>query len=58
MRSGLAEGRIRAHATHLAWSLAHMFTNRLGIEPAAEAILRFMASRHHATTDTRARAEE
>jgi len=45
VRSGLAEGRIEAHAPHLAWSLAHMFTNRLAIEPAAEAILRFMASR-------------
>lgn len=43
LRSGLSSGSIRAHAPHLAWSLAHMCTNRLGIEPAAEAILRFMA---------------
>jgi thiopeptide-type bacteriocin biosynthesis protein len=45
LRTGLADGSVHAHAPHLAWSLAHMFTNRLGIEPAAEAILRFMAGR-------------
>ena len=45
LRGGLQDGSVRAHAPHLAWSLAHMFTNRLGIEPAAEAILRFMAGR-------------
>jgi thiopeptide-type bacteriocin biosynthesis protein len=43
LRAGLADGSIRAHAPHLAWSLAHMSTNRLGIDPAAEAILRYLA---------------
>jgi len=43
LRAGLADGSIRAHAPNLAWSLAHMSTNRLGIDPAAEAILRYLA---------------
>jgi len=43
LRAGLADGSIRAHAPYLAWSLAHMSTNRLGIDPAAEAILRYLA---------------
>jgi thiopeptide-type bacteriocin biosynthesis protein len=43
LRNGLGDGTIDAHAPHLAWSLAHMSTNRLGIDPAAEAILRWLA---------------
>jgi thiopeptide-type bacteriocin biosynthesis protein len=43
LRAGIADGSVRAHAPHLAWSLAHMSTNRLGIDPAAEAILRYLA---------------
>jgi len=49
LRAGLADGSIGAHAPNLAWSLAHMSTNRLGIDPAAEAILRYLAGqRAHA----------
>ena len=43
LRAGIADGSIRAHVPHLAWSLAHMSTNRLGIDPAAEAVLRYLA---------------
>ncbi len=47
LRAGLASTRISAHPPYLAWSLTHMFMNRLGIEPAGEAILRYMAWRLH-----------
>ena len=48
--TGLKAGEIRAHAPYLAWSLAHMATNRLGLDPAAEAILRHQAWRLFAET--------
>ncbi|MEP7028233.1 MAG: thiopeptide-type bacteriocin biosynthesis protein [Candidatus Eisenbacteria bacterium] len=47
LRDGLASGGVTAHAPYLAWSLTHMFTNRMGVEPAGEAILRYMAWRLH-----------
>jgi thiopeptide-type bacteriocin biosynthesis protein len=48
LREGLADGSVRAHAPYLAWSLAHMSTNRLGIDPAAEAILRYLVGHREA----------
>jgi len=42
---GLAAGRIPQERTYLFWSYAHMFTNRMGIEANAEAILRFFMHR-------------
>jgi thiopeptide-type bacteriocin biosynthesis protein len=51
LREGLAREEIKVHPPYLAWSLAHMGTNRLGIDPAAEAILRFMAGRRFARSD-------
>jgi len=47
LRRGLDAGEIPVHRPYLAWSLAHMFTNRMGIPPAAEAILRYMAHRRY-----------
>ncbi|HYV18771.1 MAG TPA: thiopeptide-type bacteriocin biosynthesis protein [Verrucomicrobiae bacterium] len=38
-------GRIRKDLVSLAWSYAHMQCNRLGIDPAAESILRFFMHR-------------
>ena len=45
IRAGHAEGRIRQDLVYLFWSYAHMFTNRLGIESAGEAVLRFFLHR-------------
>lgn len=45
IRSGVAEGRIAQDFVYLVWSYAHMFTNRLGIESAGEAVLRFFLHR-------------
>ena len=45
IRTGHAAGRIRADLVPLFWSYAHMFTNRLGIESAGEAVLRFFLQR-------------
>ncbi len=42
-----AASRIRQDLVHLAWSLTHMHCNRLGLEPGAEAILRFYMCRLH-----------
>ncbi len=42
-----AASRIRQDLVHLAWSLTHMHCNRLGLEPGAEAILRFFMCRLH-----------
>ncbi len=42
---GHAAGRIRQDLVYLFWSYAHMFTNRLGIESAGEAVLRFFLHR-------------
>ena len=42
---GHAAGRIRQDVVYLFWSYAHMFTNRLGIEAAGEAVLRFFIHR-------------
>jgi len=42
---GHANGRIRQDLIYLFWSYAHMFTNRLGIESAGEAVLRFFLHR-------------
>jgi thiopeptide-type bacteriocin biosynthesis protein len=42
-----AEGAIHQDLVHLAWSYTHMQCNRLGIEPVAEAILRYFLHRHH-----------
>ncbi len=42
---GHASGRIRQDLIYLFWSYAHMFTNRLGIESAGEAVLRFFLHR-------------
>jgi hypothetical protein len=42
---GHAAGRIRQDLTYLFWSYAHMFSNRLGIESAGEAVLRFFLHR-------------
>jgi len=42
---GHAAGRIRQDIIYLFWSYAHMFTNRLGIESAGEAVLRFFLHR-------------
>jgi len=39
------EGRIPQDLIYLAWSYTHMQCNRLGIDPAAEAILRFFMHR-------------
>jgi len=43
--AGHAAGRIRQDLVYLFWSYAHMFTNRLGIESAGEAVLRFFLHR-------------
>lgn len=43
--SGHATGRIRQDIVYLVWSYAHMFTNRLGVESAGEAVLRFFLHR-------------
>ena len=43
--AGHAAGRIRQEIVYLVWSYAHMFTNRLGIESAGEAVLRFFLHR-------------
>jgi thiopeptide-type bacteriocin biosynthesis protein len=45
--AGLETGTIQVHRPYLVWSLTHMFTNRMGIQPAAEAILRYMAYGRH-----------
>ena len=45
IRAGVAGGRIRQEIVYLVWSYAHMFTNRLGIESAGEAVLRFFLYR-------------
>jgi class I lanthipeptide synthase len=42
---GHAAGRIRQDLIYLFWSYAHMFTNRLGIESAGEAVLRYFLHR-------------
>jgi thiopeptide-type bacteriocin biosynthesis protein len=42
---GHAAGRIRQDLVYLFWSYAHMFSNRLGIESAGEAVLRFFLHR-------------
>ena len=42
---GHAAGRIRQDLIYLFWSYAHMFSNRLGIESAGEAVLRFFLHR-------------
>src|SRR5262249_51752489 len=42
---GQAAGRIRQDVIYLFWSYAHMFCNRLGIESAGEAVLRFFLRR-------------
>ena len=43
---GVASGRIQQEKVYLLWSYTHMFTNRLGIESGAEAVLRFFMHRH------------
>ncbi len=43
--AGLADGRIRQDPIYLAWSYAHMSCNRLGIDPTAEALLRYFMHR-------------
>lgn len=43
--AGLADGRIAQQREYLFWSYAHMMTNRLGIESAGEAVLRFFLHR-------------
>jgi thiopeptide-type bacteriocin biosynthesis protein len=40
-----ADGRIHQSLVYLAWSYAHLHCNRLGIDTAPEAILRFLMSR-------------
>ena len=40
-----AAGRIRQDIVYLVWSYAHMFTNRLGVESAGEAVLRYFLHR-------------
>lgn len=47
IRVGLAAGTIRQDPIYLFWSYAHMFTNRMGIESSAEAVLRFFMHRFH-----------
>ena len=42
-----ASGRIDQDLVHLAWSLSHMHANRMGLDPIAEAILRFFMHRLH-----------
>lgn len=42
-----AAGRVRQDLAYLAWSYAHLSANRLGIDPPAEAILRFFMHRLH-----------
>jgi thiopeptide-type bacteriocin biosynthesis protein len=42
---GLDAGRITQSRAYLFWSYAHMFTNRMGIESGAEAVLRFFMHR-------------
>lgn len=44
---GRRKGRISQDPGYLAWSYTHMQCNRLGIDPAAEAILRFFMHRFH-----------
>jgi len=43
--AGTQSGRIRQDPVYLVWSYAHMFSNRLGIESAGEAVLRFFLHR-------------
>ncbi len=45
--SAHAASRIRQELVPLAWSLTHMHCNRLGLDPSAEAILRFFMCRLH-----------
>ncbi|MBI3448796.1 MAG: hypothetical protein HY049_07770 [Acidobacteria bacterium] len=45
-----AAGRVRQDIVYLVWSYAHMHCNRLGIEPAPEAILRYFMHRLHSET--------
>ena len=40
-----AAGRVRQELVPLAWSYTHMHCNRLGIDPVAEAILRYFMHR-------------
>jgi len=40
-------GRIDQDLVHLAWSLSHMHANRMGLDPIAEAILRFFMHQLH-----------
>ncbi len=47
LAAGLEAGTVQAHRPYLVWSLTHMFTNRMGVQPPAEAILRSMAFRRH-----------
>lgn len=42
-----AAGEIEQDLVHLAWSYAHMHTNRLGIDTHAEAVLRYFGHRMH-----------
>jgi len=41
-----AAGRVHQELVYLLWSYAHMFTNRMGIDSGAEAILRFWMHRY------------
>ena len=46
IRAAHDAGRIPQDLVYLVWSYAHMFTNRMGIESTAEAILRFFMHRY------------
>lgn len=43
--AGVQSGEIRQDPVYLLWSYAHMLTNRLGVESAGEAVLRFLMAR-------------
>jgi thiopeptide-type bacteriocin biosynthesis protein len=46
IREGHDAGRISQDLIYLAWSYAHMFTNRMGVESTPEAILRWFMHRY------------
>jgi thiopeptide-type bacteriocin biosynthesis protein len=47
IRQAHAAGRLRQDLAYLGWSYTHLASNRLGLPPAPEAILRYLMQRFH-----------
>lgn len=47
VRAGCASGSITADLAYLGWSYAHLLCNRLGIDPAGEAVQRYLMHLYH-----------